>query len=92
MMTVSKSLFLSESPPSDVPVLSQSIPEAQISPDLMAALNARESERASFMALAVDWVQALRPELERMTAELVHRSFHQAWVNRFRSDQDRFLP
>jgi hypothetical protein len=91
-MTVSKVLLFSESPPSVIPVLSQRIPEDEISPGLMAALNARESERAAFMALSDDLVQALRPELERMTTELVQRSFQQAWISRFKSDQDRFLP
>ncbi|WP_276308865.1 hypothetical protein [Limnohabitans parvus] len=40
------------------------------------------------MALADDLVQALRPELERMTTELVRRSLQQAWAKRFRPEWD----
>jgi hypothetical protein len=40
------------------------------------------------MALADDLVQVLRPELERMTTELVQRSLRQAWANRFRAELD----
>ena len=36
-----------------VPVLSTVIPKTQISTNLIAALDARESERASFMALGL---------------------------------------
>ena len=87
-MTSSESVEFSENTPLVVPVLSTVIPETQISPNLIAALDARELERASFMALADDLVQALRPELERMTTELVRRSLRQAWANRFRPEMD----
>lgn len=87
-MTSSESVQFSENTPLVVPVLSMVIPETQISPNLIAALDARESERASFMALTDDLVQALRPELERMTTELVRRSLRQAWASRFRPESD----
>ena len=87
-MTSSESVQFSENTPLVVPVLSTVIPETQISPNLIAALDARESERASFMALTDDLVQALRPELERMTTELVRRSLRQAWASRFRPESD----
>ena len=85
-MTSSESARFSEHAPSVVPVLSTVIPEVQIPPHLIAALNARELERASFMGLADDLVQALRPELERLTTELVQRSLRQAWAKRFRPE------
>ena len=87
-MTSSESVEFSENTPLVVPVLSTVIPETQISPNLIAALDARELERAAFMALADDLVQALRPELERMTTELVRRSLRQAWASRFRPESD----
>ncbi len=87
-MTSSESVQFSENTPMIVPVLSTVIPKTQISTNLIAALDARESERASFMALADDLVQALRPELERMTTELVRRSLRQAWASRFCPESD----
>lgn len=83
-MNLPESAHFSENAALVVPILSAVVPEAQISLSLKAALDARESERASFMALADDLVQSLRPELERMTTELVQRSVRQAWVKRFR--------
>jgi hypothetical protein len=87
-MTSFESVPFSENAPMVVPVLSTVVPESQIPPHLMDALDARELERASFMALADDLVQVLRPELERMTTELVQRSLRQAWANRFRAELD----
>ncbi len=83
-MNLSESAPFSENAGSVAPILSAVVPAAQISPSLVAALDACESERASFMALADDLVQSLRPELERMTTEWVQRSVRQAWVKRFR--------
>ena len=87
-MTSPESALFSDNAPLVVPVLSTVIPPVQIPPHLMAALDARELERASFMALADDLVEGLRPELERMTTELVRRSLRQAWANRFRAEMD----
>lgn len=87
-MTSSEPARFSEHAPSVVPVLSTVVPETQISPHLIAALDARELDRASFMALADDLVQALRPELERMTTELVQRSLRHVWASRFRPELD----
>ncbi len=87
-MTSPESERFSEHAPLVVPVLSTVVPQHQIPFDLMAALDARESERVSFMALADDLVQALRPELERLTTELVRRSLQQAWAKRFRPEWD----
>ena len=74
--------------PQVVPVLSTVVPESQISAWVSAALDARLLEKAEFMALTDNLVQQLRPELERMATELVHRSLSQAWAARFRLDLD----
>lgn len=87
-MTFPESALFSVNVPLVVPVLSTVIPPVQIPPHLIAALDERELERASFMALADDLVEELRPELERMTTELVRRSLRQAWMNRFRAEMD----
>lgn len=74
--------------PQVVPVLSTVVPDSQISDSVTAALDARLLEKAEFMALTDNLVQQLRPELERMATELVHRSLSQAWAARFRMDLD----
>jgi lambda repressor-like predicted transcriptional regulator len=80
--------YLSDKTPSVVPVLSTVIPDSQITDALRAALDARELEQITFMALGDELVQSLRPELERLIAELVHRSLRQAWASRFKLDGD----
>ena len=87
-MTSLESERFSDNAPLVVPVLSTVIPADQIPLNLIAELDARELERASFMALADDLVEGLRPELERMTTELVRRGLRQAWANRFRAEMD----
>jgi hypothetical protein len=74
--------------PQVVPVLSTVVPDSQISAWVSAALDARLLEKAEFMAMTDNLVQQLRPELERMATELVHRSLSQAWAARFRLDLD----
>ena len=66
-----------------IPVLSTVIPVDQITQELAAALQLREEERTAFMAMAEGVAQSLRPELERLTAELVQRSLQQAWRSKF---------
>ena len=68
-----------------IPVLSTVIPVDHISQDLAAALQRREQEHAAFMAMADAVAQSLRPELERLTSELVQRSFQQAWRSKFQN-------
>lgn len=78
-MTHPESLVSAEAVPSVVPVLSVVIPDAQIPRAVKTVLDEKELERAAFMALADELVHALRPELERLTTELVRRSLRQAW-------------
>jgi hypothetical protein len=68
-----------------IPVLSTLIPVDQISQEMAAALQLREEERNAFMAMAEEVAQSLRPELERLTTELVQRSLQQAWRSKFQN-------
>ncbi len=70
---------------SAIPVLSTLIPVDHIAQDLAAALQRREQEHAAFMAMADAVAQSLRPELERLTSELVQRSLQQAWRSKFQN-------
>lgn len=87
-MTHPESKHLSDAVPASVPVLRAVLSEADLPPSLMAALDARELDRARFMGLGDELVNALRPELERLTVQTVQRAMHHAWVSRFRSDLD----
>lgn len=69
-----------------VPVLSTVVPDAQISASMSAALDLKALEKAQFMAMADNLVQELRPELERLTAELVRQTLTKAWSSRFHGD------
>jgi hypothetical protein len=80
--------YFSDKTASVVPVLSTVIPDSQIPDALRAALDARDLEQTTFMALGDELVQSLRPELERLTTELVQRSLRQAWASRFKLDGD----
>ena len=71
-----------------IPVLSTVIPVDQISQDLAAALQLREEERSVFMAMADAVAQSLRPEVERLTTELVQRSLQQVWRSKFQNADD----
>ncbi len=68
--------------PSVIPVLNVAIPDAEIPQAVRAAMDAQALERTAFMALADELVQELRPELERLTTELVQRSLRRAWAQR----------
>lgn len=85
-MTHPESLVSAEAEPSVVPVLSVVIPDAQIPQAVKTALDEKAFERAAFMALADELVHELRPELERLTTELVQRSLHRAWAHRTKID------
>lgn len=81
-MTDPESLVSAEAMPSVVPVLSVVVPDAEIPQAVKTALDEKEFERAEFMALADELVRELRPEMERLTTELVQHSLRRAWVHR----------
>jgi len=46
------------------------------------ALDARAAEKAALMALSEELVQNLRPEIERMTSDMVQRTLQGVWDKR----------
>ncbi len=77
-MSFPRSESTSGVPDTVLPVLSAAMPESDIPEALRAALDARAQEKAAFMALSDELLHALRPEIERLAAELVHKSLQQA--------------
>lgn len=65
-----------------IPVLTKVVPASEIPAAVLAALDARQAEKASVLALSQELMQNLRPELDRMAAELVHRSVQSMWAKR----------
>lgn len=72
-------------PDAVIPVLTDLLPESELTDALRAALDARAHEKSVFMNLSVELLDVLRPEMERMVTELVHKSVDQAWRLRSRA-------
>ncbi len=68
--------------PQAIPLLTEAIPLTDVPPAVLAALDARQAEKASVLALSQELMQNLRPELDRMAAELVQRSVQGMWAKR----------
>jgi peptidoglycan hydrolase CwlO-like protein len=51
------------------------------------ALDARIAEKQALMALSSDLLENLRPEIERLTADLVQRTLQSVWNKRARTFQ-----
>ena len=79
-MTANESLPMSNG--SQIPVLTSEIPKDQIPQALLVALDARQAEKASVLALSQELMNSLRPELDRMASELVQRSLQGMWEKR----------
>lgn len=71
-----------------IPVLTDGVLLSDIPPAVLAALDARLAEKASALALSKELMQNLRPELDRMAAELVQRSVQGMWAKRAEIYQD----
>jgi len=61
---------------------------AQVPQAVVLALDARAAEKKALLDLSEDLVQNLRPEIERLTADLVQRTLQGVWEKRAHIDQD----
>jgi len=66
----------------EIPLLTTVVPVSEVPAAVLVALDARLAERASVLALSQELMQNLRPELDRMAAELVQRSVQGMWDKR----------
>jgi hypothetical protein len=69
-------------PSGDIPVLSSVVPDSAVSADLQDALNARVQDKLDWMGLEADILRTLRPEIARLTTELVRKSLREVWKKR----------
>jgi hypothetical protein len=69
-------------PEHDVPTLSPENVLATVPEAVRLALDARAAEKHALLALSDDLVHKLRPEIERLTAEVVHKTLSGVWEKR----------
>lgn len=65
-----------------IPTLSQDMALVDVPAAVSLAMDARAAEKAALMALSADLVQNLRPEIERMTSDMVQRALQGVWDKR----------
>jgi hypothetical protein len=71
-----------------IPTLSQDMVLGDVPVAVSLAMDARVAEKAALMALSADLVQKLRPEIERMTSDMVQIALQSEWGKRWRNDQE----
>lgn len=74
--------------PVQIPTLTQDMVLGQVPQAVTLALNARVAEKQALMDLSDELVQNLRPEIERLTADMVQRTLQGVWDQRARMDHD----
>lgn len=79
-------------PSDDIPVLNDVLAKERIPEALLVALDARQAEKASVLALSQELMKNLRPELDRMASELVERSVQGMWEKRAEIYQNLHRP
>lgn len=71
-----------------IPTLTQDMVVPLVPQAVSLALDAREAEKKALMALSEELVKNLRPEIDRLTADLVQRTLQGVWDQRARIYQD----
>jgi hypothetical protein len=71
--------------PDQIPTLTQDMALVQVPQAVHVALDARVAEKQALMALSSDLFENLRPEIERLTADLVQRTLQSVWDKRART-------
>lgn len=74
--------------PDPIPTLTQDMAVGHVPKAISLALDARAAEKQALMALSEELVQNLRPEIERLTSDLVQRTLQGVWDKRCRNYQD----
>ena len=74
--------------PDQIPTLTQDMVLVQVPQAVTLALDARAAEKLALMDLSDELVQNLRPEIERLTSDLVQRTLQGVWDKRARIYQD----
>jgi hypothetical protein len=71
-----------EMPAGAIPVLLTVVPEGDVSQAMRDALEARAQDKYDWLSLEAHLLETLRPEMERLTTELVRGCLREAWRQR----------
>lgn len=74
--------------PEHVPELTLRLQPSEVPAALLVALDARMAEKKALMALSHELTQSLKPELDRLTSDLVQRTLEGLWAKRCEKYQD----
>ena len=74
--------------PDPIPTLTQDMALGHVPKAVSLALDARAAEKQALMGLSEELVQNLRPEIERLTSEMVQRTLQGVWDKRARTYLD----
>ena len=74
--------------PDPIPTLTQDMALGHVPKAVSLALDARAAEKQALMGLSEELVQNLRPEIERLTSEMVQRTLNGVWDQRARTYLD----
>ena len=74
--------------PDSIPTLTQDMSLNDVPKGVSLALDARAEEKRALMALSEELVQNLRPEIERLTSDLVQRTLQCVWEKRAKTHLD----
>jgi hypothetical protein len=66
----------------DIPTLTLALDISSIPEAVRVAMDVREAERAALFAMSHELLDGLRPELDRLTTELVRKSIQGLWEKR----------
>lgn len=69
-------------PPGVIPVLIAVVPEGEVSQAMRNALDARAQDKFEWASLEAHLLETLRPEMERLTTELVRGCLREVWRQR----------
>ena len=72
----------SDMPTGTIPVLTEVVLDRAVSPALRDALDARAQEKSDWMSMEAHLLHTLRPEMERLTTELVRVGLRETWRRR----------
>lgn len=71
-----------------IPTLTTAMVLHKVPEAVRLALDARATEKRALLAMSDELVIKLRPEIERLTADLVQRALAGVWEKRARSQDD----
>ena len=74
--------FSAEMPVGAIPVLSTVLTDEAVPQALRDALDRLEQDKLDWTAFEGQILQTLRPEMERLTAELVRKTLREVWLQR----------